>query len=307
MPPTFVLVVIAGLVAIALVYGYRALVALLVLRSVPSEPSSPSRLGVDGEQVALTGELVVDEPVETGDAAVPDADRPVGAYVWRARFPDNTNSDLTIEDWGWERQHWHTFASGIESGRVSVRANGRTVAIDLSWFEKVTGVDTLGDLELGGVTNTERLSTYLWDSRYHYLRNRTEHRSFRWFAGHVRRHNEGVDLDRYLLEARPLLEGTTVSVSGELRIEAGQPILRGSDETPLLVSDQGFDGHRCWLRQRLLREGGLSAGLLVAAVALWLGVYLPLAVLVVGWLVYVGYNFVQDIEIFVDFLQRLRK
>ncbi|MFW5956380.1 MAG: hypothetical protein ACOCQY_03145 [Halorhabdus sp.] len=306
MPPTFILVVIAGLVAIALVYGYRALTALLVVRSTPIEDPSPSRLDVEGERVALTGELIVEDPVETGQAAVPDADRPVGAYVWRARLPDNTNGDLTIEDWGWERQHWHTFASGIEYGRVSVAADGRTVPIDLSWFETAIEADALSDLELGGITNTERLSTYLWDSRYHYLRNRTEHRSFRWFAAYVQRHNDGVDLDRYLLEARPLIDGHTVSVSGELRIEAGQPILCGTDETPLLISDQGFDGHRRWLRQQALRNGGVFAGLSVAAIGLWYGIYVPLAALVVGLIVYTGYHFVQDMGIFVEYLERLR-
>jgi len=306
MPSTFILIVIAGLLAITLVYGYRALTASLVFRSIPTETSSPSEFGVEGEQVALTGDLIVDEPVETGQAAVAEADRPVGAYIWRARMPDNTNSSLTIEDWGWERQHWHTFASGIEYGRLSVATDGRTVAVDLSWFETATEVDTLDDLELGGITNTERLSTYLWDSRYHYLRNRTEHRSFRHFAGHVQRHNDGVDLDRYLLEARPMVEGNTVSVSGELRIEEGQPVLCGTDETPLLFSDQGFDGHRRWLRQQAVHNGGLSIAVFVPAVSLWYGIYVPLALLFVSWIVYNGYHFVQDVEIFVAFLQRLR-
>jgi len=119
MPPTIVVLCIAVLVTIVLARGYRTLTALLVLRSLPSdETDTPSSI-VDGEAVALTGELVVEEPVETAEATVEDADRPVGAYLWQSRFSDNTNSDLTIEDWGWERQQWHTFASGIEWGRFS--------------------------------------------------------------------------------------------------------------------------------------------------------------------------------------------
>lgn len=69
---------------------------------------------VDGKPVALTGELVVETPVETASAVVAETDCSVGAHLWRTRFPNNTNSNFTIEDW--DRQHWHTFASG--GGRI---------------------------------------------------------------------------------------------------------------------------------------------------------------------------------------------
>lgn len=302
MPPTFVLLVIAVLLAVVLAYGYRALTALLVLRSLPSAETDPVPV-VDGEPVALTGDVVVEEPVETAAAAVADADRPVGAYVWRTRFPDNTNDDLTVEDWGWERQHWHTFASGIEWGRFAVATDGRTVRIDPTWLREATDSRPLEDLEIGGVTSADRLSVSLWNAWYTYLRNRTEHRSLRWFAGHVQGHHDGVDLDRYLLEARPLLEGTTASVSGELRIEQGEPVLRGTDEAPLLVSDAGFDGHRHWLRRRVLRRGAVVVGLLVVAVGLWVEFYVPLAALIVGWLAYLAYHFVQDVGVLLEWIR----
>lgn len=136
MPPTIVLAFAAALVAIALGHGYRVLTALLVCRSLPPGDADGPPSFVDGESVALTGELVVEEPVETADAAVENPDRPVGAYLWRSRFPDNTNSDLTIEEWGWERQHWHTFASGVEWGRFGVDVGGRTVRVDPSWLRR---------------------------------------------------------------------------------------------------------------------------------------------------------------------------
>lgn len=305
MPPTIVLIAIAILVVIAFVYGYRTLTAVQVFRSLPSGAPTGSSGLVDGATVAFTGELVVDQPVENGDAAVEDADEAVGAYLWRARLPDNTNSNLTIEEWGWERQHWHTFASGIEWGEFGVDVDGQTVRVDPSWLREKTDSNPLGELTLGGITNTERFSTYLWDRWYTYLRDRTEHRSFRQFAGYVERHNDGVDLDRYLLEARPLLEGTTLSVTGELHVEQGEPIIRGTDDISLLLSDDGFDGHRRWLRQHILRKGSVAVMLLAVAGSLWFEFYVPLTVLVVGYLVYVGYHFVQDIRIFRDFLERL--
>mgnify|MGYP000362661741 CR=1 FL=1 len=303
MPPTIALVASAVLLAIAAAKGYRTLTALLVRRALPSTDTESPPV-VDGEQTALTGELVVEKPVATGEAAVETPDRPVGAYLWRARFPDNTNGDLTISEWGWERQHWHTFASGLETGRVAVATDGRTVRLDPSWLREATDADPLEGLEIGGITKRDRLSVYLWDSWYTYLRDRTTHRSLRRFAGTVRRHNADVDLDRYLLEARPLLEGTTVSVSGELQVDQGEPVLRGTDESPLLLTDQGFDGHRRWLRRQILLRGGLAAGLLAVAVSLWFEFYVPLAVLIVCWIGYVGYHFVQDVSDFLDFLKR---
>lgn len=303
MPPTIVLLAIAALVTVASIHGYRTLTALSVLRSLPSANTDTPLSLTDGEPIALTGEVVVEDPVETGDAAVENAERPVGAYLWRARLPDNTNSDLTIDDWGWERQHWHTFASGIEWGRFCIATDSQTVRIDPTWLRETTGADELDDIEIGGVTNTQRFSVNLWESWYTYLRTRTEHRSFRHFAGHVQRHNTDVDLDRYLLEARPLLDGATISISGKISTEQGEPILRGTNGTPLLLSDRGFDGHRHWLRRRVLRKGAIVAGLLAVAGSLWFEWYVPLAVLIAAVLVYVGYGFVRDMDVFLQWIR----
>jgi hypothetical protein len=133
---------------IGLVYGYRTLTAFLVFRSLPDESSTGPPTLVDGERVALAGDLVVERPVETGDAAVEDADRPVGGYLWRARLPDNSNGDLTIEDSGYERRNWHTFASGVKWGRSGVVAptelqisftdglgDAESAQLDIQWSE----------------------------------------------------------------------------------------------------------------------------------------------------------------------------
>jgi hypothetical protein len=240
-----------------------------------------------------------------GGATVEDTDRAVGAYLWRARFPDNTNSNLTIEEWGWERQRWHTFASGLEWGRFGVTTDDRTVRIDPTWLRSATGAKPLDEVEVGGVMRSDRLSISPWDSWYTYLRGRTEHRSVRRFAGHVRRHNDSIDLDRHLLEARPLVEGTPVSVSGELHVEQGKPLVRGTDDVPLLLTDRSFDEHRRWLRRQAVRKGGIVAGLFVLTVCLWFEWYVPFAALLVGLLIYIGYRFTRDAHIIVDFLRRV--
>jgi len=304
MPPPVILLIIGVLLAAALAFGYRAFTASVVRQALPTEggcvPSSP----VEGESVALTGELVVEASAPMGDATVEEADRAVGAYLWRARFPDNTNSSLTIEEWGWERQRWHTFASGFEWGRFSVTTDGQTVRIDPAWLRSATGAKPLGQVTVGGMMKSDRFSISPWDSWYTYLRHHTEHHSLRRFAGHVQRHNDSIDLDRYLLEARPLVAGTSVSVSGELHVEQGETVLRGTDEMPLLLTDGSFDEHRRWLRRQATRKSGIVAGVLFLSVSLWFEWYVPFAALLVGLLVYTGYRFTQDAHIIVDFLRR---
>ncbi|MFC6974459.1 hypothetical protein ACFQL1_06910 [Halomicroarcula sp. GCM10025709] len=303
MPPIIVVIGVAALMMVVLAHGYRTLTALSVLRSLPSAGTDTPPF-IEDETVTVTGKLVVETPVRTAEAAVEGANRAVGAYLWRARFPDNTNSNLTIEDWGWEHQRWHTFASGIEWGRFSVAVDGQNIRIDPTWLREATETESLENLEIGGITKPDRFSVYLWDSWYTFLRDSTEHRSFKRFAGHVQRHNDGVDLDRYLPETRPLLEGTTVNVSGKVQFERGDPVLRGSNESPLLLSDGGFNGHRRWLRRRALRKGTLITGLLVVAVGLWFGWYLPLGGLIVGWIIYGAYRFTQDVDIFLKWIRR---
>lgn len=305
MPPEVVLAGIAVMLAVALAAGYRLGTALSVLRALPTAATDAPRSLTDGDPIALTGELTVETPATMGEAAIEDTDRSVGAYLWRAQFPDNTNSNLTIAEWGWERQRWHTFAAGLESGEVGVTTDGQTVRVDPTWLQTATDADSLGDLTVGGVMKSDRFSISLWDSWYTYVRDHTTHRSLRRFAGYVSRHNDDIDLDRHLLETRPLLDGTTVSVSGELAIEQGEPVVRGSDATPLLCSDQGFDGHRRWLRRQALRQGGAAAGLVFLAVTLWAEWYLPAVVAIAGLLIYIGYRFTQDVHIIVAFLRRV--
>jgi hypothetical protein len=121
----------------------------------------------------------------------------------------------------------------------------------------------------------------------------------------VRRHNDSIDLDRHLLEARPLVDRATVSVRGELHIEQGERVLRGTDEVPLLLTDGSFGDYRRWLLRQALRTGVIVAASICLTVSLWFEWYVPFAVLLVGLLIYIGYRFTQDVHIIVDFLRRV--
>ncbi|MFC7029268.1 hypothetical protein ACFQH8_21035 [Halomicroarcula sp. GCM10025710] len=96
-----------------------------------------------------------------------------------------------------------------------------------------------------------------------------------------------------------------MSVSGELHVEQGKKVLRGTDEVPLLLTDGSFDEHRRWLRRQALRKGGIVAGILFFSVCLWFESYVPFAVLLVGLVIYLGYRFTKDAHIIIDFLRRV--
>ncbi len=302
----WVLVVSGISLFVSICYGYRVTTAVHVLRLLWSmEPDETPHI-VDGEPIAIEGELVVDKAASTGEPAVEGNDPPVGMYVWRARFPDNTNSNITVENWGWEHQEWHTFESGVEWGSFGIITDGRFVRIDPTWLHETYDATPLTEISIGRTVSDDRFSVDLWDSWHVFLRDHCYHRSLGRFKAHVECH-DSRNLARFLLEAKPLLEGTTVAVYGEGYAEEGEFILRGTNENPLLITDQGFKGHRQWLAKQLIQYGAIALFVLVIAVATWVGNYLPLYTGIVLWLIMIGYYTVQnlpdDLRAFVRFLR----
>ncbi|MFD1589321.1 hypothetical protein ACFR9U_20275 [Halorientalis brevis] len=298
MASAFVVVLSSVLGVVALASGYRTLTAIQVFRLLSSIDAERPPQGVDGDPIAIEGDLVVDEPIELGDPPVDTIDSPVGAYVWRARFPDNTNQGLTAEDGGWQTQHYHTFASGIEWGQLGVETGDRTIAINPEHLRSASESEPLAALTVGGITKRSQLSVDLWDSWSLFLRKHTVHLPLSRFEGTVERHNDGVALDRYLLEAKPLVHGETISVYGEGHVDEGEYTVRGSEDVPLLLSDQGFDGHRSWLGKQVATKGTIAASVLLAAVGVWFQVYLPLLAVVAATVVYILWHFVGDMKLF---------
>lgn len=253
-------------------YGYRMMTAVLVFRSLPSIDADGSPQIVGGEPVAIEGELIVEEAVETGDLAVDGVDSPVGAYVWRARYSDKSGPNGKFENLGWEKPAWNTFASGIEWGRFGIDAGDKTILVEPGWLREQYDSKLLGDLVAGGINKNDRLSVYLWESWYLFLRDHTSHLPLERFEGIVQRHNDRVHLDRYLFESRLLVEGMTVNIRGEGHIEQGESVIRGSDEIPLVISDQGFDAHRRRLTKQAIRKGAIATFVLFVPIGVWFGI-----------------------------------
>lgn len=80
-------------------------------------------------------------------------------------------------------------------------------------------------------------------------------------------HHQDVDLAGYSLEAKPVSAGDTLAVRGNVRIENGRPVIRGTDETQLYISDRGFGTYRRNLRLRMLKYG---LGLVLSLGLVWL-------------------------------------
>lgn len=282
--------------------GYRAVTGLPVFRSLSSiDADGASELVdsapdlVDGEPAAIEGELVVEEPVDAWPSTADCADAAVGAYVWRARFPDNTNRSITVESYGWEGQKWHTFASGIEWGRFGVDVGGETVLLEPDYLRATYDCEPLDELTVGATTWSKRFSTLVWDSWYLDLRNETCHLGLGHFGGTVERYDDRVDLDRHLIELKPLAAGSTVSVRGEARVDGDEHVLRGTEAVPLTISDRGFDAHRRWIGKRAARKGAWASLLALVGVGLWTGFVLPLIALFAGGAVFTLYHLVRDL------------
>jgi hypothetical protein len=81
-------------------------------------------------------------------------------------------------------------------------------------------------------------------------------------------------------------------------------VLHGTDNAPLLLTDQGFDEHRRWLRERVKRKGAFIMALLVVVVSLWFEFYIPLGILLGTWLLYGAYNFIQGLDTLLEWIRR---
>lgn len=250
--------------ALSVWFGYRAITAGTLYRSVSAtEGDSPSTL-VGGEAVAIEGTVNVrDSPPLSG--AVPTGEEgSIGAYVWRLKRPDAGNEyNIDLEEG--DLSNMDTYASGIESGTFAVDDGRREIRVGVDWVAETHDSTDITAVSLENWQTSTPLSNRTWTSPYVHL---AEHRS----AQSLAEMDDVFDADAagespgsMYFESKAIPDGGTLAVSGEVTVEQGEPVLRGSDETPLVLSDQGFDGLGRNLRRQMLKYGLLSSGLLATA------------------------------------------
>lgn len=247
-------------------YANRAMSSVRVFRSVFWGGLPDSQTIIDDEPIAVEGDVVVDRSAYAADRAVENTDSPVGAYLWRAAFSNRKNvidfKNRTV------REGRITFESGVESGQFGVASDNRPIRVDPTWLVDVHDGTLLSDLTVSGTHSQIKLTIPLWESPCIHLTSTKTTRTLDRVSDLIDVGRD-VDLEEYYLEAKPIYDGTTVAVYGKLCIEQGEPVIRGSDTVPLVISDDGFDGLRRNLKRRLVKHGVTAVVCFSLIIAVW--------------------------------------
>ena len=210
----------------------------------------------DGQQIALEGQVVVDEPASVTERLFDPTDRPVGAYIWHAWTPD-TGRNIYDFDRGELRGGQSTFASGMEVGKVGITTAGQQLNIDFTWLDDTYDPDTLSELDVGNPMSYARLPTfmtrYLSDSIYISLESAIGDCRINRLRNVINLYASDADTEEFNIEARGITADQHLFISGKLQENNGEYTLIGTDRTPLLMSDTGREGLIKQLQWRALK------------------------------------------------------
>ncbi|ERH02319.1 MAG: hypothetical protein J07HN6_01887 [Halonotius sp. J07HN6] len=234
--------------------------ATLALRSTSTDVGTTF---TDGQQIAVTGQVVVDEPAVAADRLFNPTDGAVGAYIWHAWRPD-TGSNTYDFDRGELRGARTTFAAGIETGELGVTTAGQRLTIDVDWLRELYDTESLAGLDVGNPMSNASLppflTRYLWDSNYISLETAIGDCPATQLRDIVNLHIDDVTTERYNIEARGITAGQRLFILGELRERNDEYTIVGTGQTPLLISDTGRSGLVSQLRWRALKYTLALAG-----------------------------------------------
>lgn len=238
----------AILLAGSLWFIHRVLTAGRLYRSISTfEDGNPSKL-VDGEKAAVEGTVDVEDPAQLSNLLSKEDEDSVGAYVWQLKDSESYTYESLI-----------TYASGIESGKFAIEDGRHEIRIDTDWLTKAHVSDDIKTVSPDWAVST-LLSKRSWISQYIHLEEN-------WIVNPVPMMEYIFDVDSpeeipddEYFEARAILDGDMLAVSGEVSIDQGTPVLQGSDKEPLVLSDQGFDELSRSLRHQMLKHGLAAVG-----------------------------------------------
>ncbi|WP_128476635.1 hypothetical protein [Halorussus pelagicus] len=216
---------------------------------------------IDGEPAAIEGTVSVDESAYAADSVVENTGSKVGSYLWRSTFPTMLNSiDLKNRE---VKEHTVTDESGMEFGGFIVAKDGKKVRVDLSWLLDVHDGTRLSELTISSTRTPRKFRPHLWKSPFVHISEAKTTRTVEEVNDIINGYDD-IPPSEHHIESKPIRDGTTLAVCGNIRIEDGSPVIYGSDSLPLAISDQGFEGLR---RKILFRIGKYSF-----VTFLWLGV-----------------------------------
>ncbi|MDJ1431813.1 hypothetical protein [Halostagnicola sp. A-GB9-2] len=142
MPDTFGLLLGSGLLGASIWYAHRAGNVRNAYHSITEDDAGAASI-VDGTEVTISGDVVVDEPVPTpgSEPLLESVPRPA-LVVWRLRRGKRSKHDEKLGVSG----DWTTVASGIDSGTFSVDTAGKAVQVDPTWLVQRHGDGKLQSL-----------------------------------------------------------------------------------------------------------------------------------------------------------------
>lgn len=243
-------------VGVGLWFGYRmALAARQYAALSQAEPSASAGV-VDGGAATIEGRVVVDEPAgdarteQASESGLAGSENPLALLVWRIRRVRG-NVRFSVGSSG-RRRSDTTLASGIEPGTFRVETGSNDVRVDPEWLLANHSTDETGSLGAPGP----------WSSPYIHLENHTEDVAVDGRGGLPGSLDLGTgsiqfgDSERFQSKAIP--EGESVVIHGETRVENGETVVGGSDDTALVVSDQPIEGLVSGLRYQVLKSAAIG-------------------------------------------------
>jgi hypothetical protein len=237
------------LLASSLHLGHKAIIAGRLYRSVSTSEGGSASTLVDGEKVAIEGTVNVRDPAPLSNLLSFDDKGSVGAYVWGLKDSESHTKNNRI-----------THAAGIESGTFTVDDGRREIRIDTDWLAETHDSADITTVSLGW-TVTTGLSGRSWKSQYIQLEDNSivNPTPMMEYISDADAPEEIPDDETF--EARVILDGEMLAVSGEVSMEQGTPVLQGSDNEPLVLSEQGFDEFNRGLPSQMLKYGLIAVGI----------------------------------------------
>lgn len=223
-----------------LYYVARSLRSLWIYRELVRVDSEHSPASIDGEEVAVEGTVTVDEEAPASDLATDGSVSPVALYVWRVVLTGGVGRD-TVE-------------SGVEFGLFSITTDNGEIRVDPSWLREAHDAPKLADVRTDSRILSRPDRVYLWRSPYVHLGNEPTTMPLARVSDVIEADLD-ISLDGNDFESKAVSEGTRLAVYGELSIDQGTPTIRGTDDTPLFVTNCGIDTVRSNLLGRAVTYG----------------------------------------------------
>lgn len=273
MADVFGLLLGSGLSGASIWYGYRATKVRKAYNSVNEGDEGPLNI-VDGNTVTISGDVVVDEPVTTpgSDPLVESVSQPA-LVVWRLRRGKRSKHDKKVGSSG----DWTTVVSGIDSGSFRVNTEGKEVQVDPTWLVQRHGAGQLRSLSAADLDGSGLRSKEAWKTPYVHV---TSKESFKLGEKTVLSPDVHTTAENswktYFLELRVLPEGSQLTIHGQIDVNQGTVFIRGSDDVPMSLSEQGTKTLRSFLHNQMLKSGGYSVLLLIFAMIVFYASLKPL-------------------------------